>query len=1224
MNKNSKVYEFEKLTPVSNSNIDVYESAIDFVFDNDDIKNVAISGSYGSGKSSIVESYKKKHTDRKFMHISLAHFDSLQTDESTEDKSIKLEGKIINQLVQQIPARKIPRSRFSQKRKNKTRSIISYSIGTIALLLSLLHNLFFLDWRSYVQSLDSQLLHRALDWTITDISLLGFGGLAAIIGGCFIIAIIRLQINKHILSKINIQGNEFEILQDSQDSYFDKYLNEVLYLFEKSGVDAIVFEDLDRNKVDCIFERLREINRLVNCSTAENETWFSKITAKVKTLMNKKEKKPLRFFYLLRDDLFVSKERTKFFDVIIPVVPVIDSSNSYGQFKELLDSKMPSHKVERSFLKDISLYVDDMRVLKNIYNEFVIYLNKIDTTELNHNKMLAMVVYKNLFPNDFSNLQLNKGFVHALFANKESLTKDEQENLKSRINELKQKIQNIKKEFLDSVEQLDIVHAAKKDSLRYIYGTERQAKSADITAWYDERKEAIENRQNNSEQSFQDEITILEKEMSLLPSKTLSQLITSENVDNVFGSCEICDKETNSINTNPYFDLLKYLIREGYIAEDYSDYMSYYDSSSVNTNDKMFLRSITDKKAKEPNYPIKNFELVFESLNPIKFQQKEILNYSLLNWMLQNDDKSQVAECLDTLFVQLKENKNHKFVLGYYTNGKEASKFIKWLNNSWEGFVKTAIKSSWLTDEQLHQFSVDCLYYTENISGIDEDNVLSNYISETENYLSIENPDIDKIISAFSKLNICFKKINYDVSNKELFGVIYTGEYYQINFDNISLMLRTQCAVDDIEGIKHKNYTLINEHPDSPLAKYAKENINEYLIATLSNCESNINDSQENVLELLNDSRINNALKLDYISLLTTSIARISNVKDVTLWTPLIKRGLVDYTSDNITEYHIEYGLDDEIITFINQNKTTLDFASVKQDYDEGVAAKLFDDIASCNSLNNGFYRDSLNSFNYIFDTFDETNISDDKMKILIKEHILSMGDKSLNYVREHYPNHLYIFITENIDKYISTIEGELFKQDEAVHILDLTLPEDKKLRILSLAEDPISIANKNYSDNISAYLIENNFDVDDIPHLYSHYSNYGKLTKKLIRDYAIDNHTDIVKEEYQIDDSLLSELLLSDDISDTSKAKLLAIAMPTLSRDSFNKHLEEMGLPELMSIFTQYGSRKKYPKTAPVTILLEAMVDNLLIKAFKDDEINPEKYVITKKDSKKGTKITN
>ncbi|MEZ3502033.1 MAG: hypothetical protein K1W25_01040 [Lachnospiraceae bacterium] len=60
-------YHFQKLTPINNADINVYEEAIDFVFHNPDIKNVAISGPYSAGKSSVLESYKAKHTDHSFV-----------------------------------------------------------------------------------------------------------------------------------------------------------------------------------------------------------------------------------------------------------------------------------------------------------------------------------------------------------------------------------------------------------------------------------------------------------------------------------------------------------------------------------------------------------------------------------------------------------------------------------------------------------------------------------------------------------------------------------------------------------------------------------------------------------------------------------------------------------------------------------------------------------------------------------------------------------------------------------------------------------------------------------------------------------------------------------------------------------------------------------------------------------------------------------------------------
>ena len=79
-------YQFERLTPIDNMDLDVYEEAIDYVFDNSDIKNVAISGAYSAGKSSVLASYKKNHSNLRFLHISLAHFKSPDQEDETEIK----------------------------------------------------------------------------------------------------------------------------------------------------------------------------------------------------------------------------------------------------------------------------------------------------------------------------------------------------------------------------------------------------------------------------------------------------------------------------------------------------------------------------------------------------------------------------------------------------------------------------------------------------------------------------------------------------------------------------------------------------------------------------------------------------------------------------------------------------------------------------------------------------------------------------------------------------------------------------------------------------------------------------------------------------------------------------------------------------------------------------------------------------------------------------------
>lgn len=96
---------FHKLTPTDAVNMEVYEDAFKYIFENADVKNVAIAGPYSAGKSSLLESYKKNHNNKKFLHISLAHFeevDELNNTESEAETETVLEGKILNQLIQQI------------------------------------------------------------------------------------------------------------------------------------------------------------------------------------------------------------------------------------------------------------------------------------------------------------------------------------------------------------------------------------------------------------------------------------------------------------------------------------------------------------------------------------------------------------------------------------------------------------------------------------------------------------------------------------------------------------------------------------------------------------------------------------------------------------------------------------------------------------------------------------------------------------------------------------------------------------------------------------------------------------------------------------------------------------------------------------------------------------------------------------------------------------------
>ena len=155
-------YKFERLTPIDNMDLDVYEEAIDYVFSNSDVKNVAISGAYSAGKSSVLASYKKKHDELRFLHISLAHFKSTDQESDAEVKESTLEGKILNQLIHQIPSEKIPQTNFRVKKTVSSKSIATSTIGAVLFLISILHLLFFSVWKNYIGVLPVSLIKSIL------------------------------------------------------------------------------------------------------------------------------------------------------------------------------------------------------------------------------------------------------------------------------------------------------------------------------------------------------------------------------------------------------------------------------------------------------------------------------------------------------------------------------------------------------------------------------------------------------------------------------------------------------------------------------------------------------------------------------------------------------------------------------------------------------------------------------------------------------------------------------------------------------------------------------------------------------------------------------------------------------------------------------------------------------------------------------------------------------
>ena len=1205
--------EFQKLTPKNDVNLNGYEEAFNFVFKNDDIRNVAISGAYSSGKSSVLESYKIKHTEKRFLHISLTHFTTLdeenQLEESLSNNKVSesiLEGKILNQLIHHIPINKIPQTSFKAKQTIKSKDIMSLAIWVILFALCVAILFFAPGISEFAQELNDNCVKKILTFLFCPYARIISGIIRTFCSVRFIYKLIEGQKLKTLFRKISFQGNEIEIFEKQDDSYFDKYLNEVLYLFENVDDDVIVFEDIDRFNENQVFEHLREINNIVNTN----------------------RKKPLRFFYLIRDDIFTSKDRTKFFDFIIPIIPVIDGSNSYEQLVIFLGENVVNYNLDKSFLQKLSLYIDDMRLLKNICNEFTLYINILNTTDLNPNKMMSMITYKNLFPRDFSDLQLARGFVHELFSYKSFLIEETLKKYDVNRLELSDRIEWAKKETPILQEELEDAYKIKNqrlsDKYKYEHGMESQKKYTTIQNQYKEdkakRTQAVQDNLDNRLPELEAKLAQINYDIETIQSKALSELITRENVDNVFAR-EHKNKlgETNhfkEIKRSEYFDLLKFLIWNGYIDETYSDYMSYFYPGSISANDKIFLRRITDKRGHDYTYRINDPQAIVESplMSVADFREDEVLNFCLFEYLLSNNDSEKIAKYLQTFISQLKEKRNFDFISRYYAIDNTRGKFVRIFNQQWPEFFSSALCDNSISLDLIRRYSIDTLYYSDlsDIEKINLDDCLSEYISQKSDYLSIVHPDVDKLISCFKDIGVSFAQIDFEVSNQQLFDEVYENDLYEINFENIRLLLKIKYGIENDFNIIHKNYTQILSNTGSPLHNYISENLMQYLAVILDNCEDRISDDENIVLDVLNHQEIEDTLKIRYIGFLATIISDITLVTNNALWKYILQRKALCFSPGNCLNYFIKNRLDSELIEYINESPQETSFSNVLDEFDDDFVQSFCETIVKCNDISTDKYKMILCNLDYEFAAYDVQSIEDEKIEVLIDSGLMQMTTDSIEYIRTNYPETKYSFIKQNFSSYIE-IQDEIAEPEEILTIINWDIDNAHKLNLLKFVDEPISIIDRDYSDEVAAYILTNNYEQSDMAELLNNFSIYGEQTKRIIFELTICYIESIAANMFELDDKLLSLLLKDKTVTMDQKLELFDLSLSKMDEEQCMLHLEELDLAELNNIFSKNSGRRRYENNEETTAIFNTLKKHGWIADFYEDEKNPQKYVVKK-----------
>lgn len=371
--------------------------------------NIALTGTYGSGKSSILQGLAEQLASDKYSHlqiqpifISLSAF-NLDQSSTPEETVNSLQREILKQLLVREDPLKIPKARYRgipiipRWRKGVTYALISILLLTIYGLFSDADAI--MNWITGDAVAPSGLKLAVVALKIAILFLAVF---------LVVFALDFSIVNKPAIKAITVGPGKLEI-GDSGESYFDKYLAEIVYYFKISEVNLVVFEDLDRFESPAIFESLHQLNQQVNIALATSGKGSA-------------SKRTIRFVYAIRDSVFASaneenprshaassqdrrrtspgENRTKFFDFILPVVPFSTHRNSYEFLYTHLKRAGYGDAIDRELINVIGAHVIDHRLLLNIVYEFAIFRQSIlaDTSD---NKLLAMIAYKNTNLSDF-------------------------------------------------------------------------------------------------------------------------------------------------------------------------------------------------------------------------------------------------------------------------------------------------------------------------------------------------------------------------------------------------------------------------------------------------------------------------------------------------------------------------------------------------------------------------------------------------------------------------------------------------------------------------------------------------------------------------------------------------------------------------------------------------------------------------------------------------------
>lgn len=650
---------FQPLTPVliEPEKIQRYERELLSGLRNDQVRNIAITGEYGAGKSSVLRTFVHRHPEFVYAFVSLATFgkdneisgaselvsdtdvasDSSRPSESStkagqESKSeankaesdlvARIEETIVQQLLYAVPAKTLPKTRLKRIDQASGLKIWWKTLCYSVLILAALR--LYVPVAEKLPKIEPAWLLEWLLWIPSPLAV----GIAAL--GCIHLLHTCLRLGSLFsIDGLTLKGGKLETTHHG--SVLHKNIDEIIYCFERSSIDVVIIEDLDRFGIHDVFTRLREINFIIKQSP--------------------QVKRPVYFVYALRDEMFVVGEKTKFFDLIVPVIPVINSENSQEKMMELLNhrtfkSKPLGEHLDRRLVETVCYYIDDLRLVKNIVNEFDMFSNILASgLRLEPDKLFAIVAIRNLHPGAYADLVKRRGAIYGVIKGLDAWKIQQNSVHARRLDELRRERDERVAELANNVTELrayvwfTLLRLTDSSLATHVRGggtryTPQQFVTDEVfdllksnattlttdavqqygqTTSYASRDVSMTELLNAT--SYERRHALLGRRLSTIADEIAAVQRQSDQVIRMSFSTAVKKGYGDVVrNKLPGLNVVSYLMLHGFLDADYTDYLGYFYQGSLTPGDKDLILSLRRGVLPEVSTPVDSPSTVLEKL----------------------------------------------------------------------------------------------------------------------------------------------------------------------------------------------------------------------------------------------------------------------------------------------------------------------------------------------------------------------------------------------------------------------------------------------------------------------------------------------------------------------------------------------------------------------------------------------------------------------------------